>query len=564
MVIIFMAAYNAENTIRRAIDSILKQTYDDYVFYMLDNASEDGTASILEEYAKRDNRLYVLTNKINRKGWNSISFVNFARERYKNTDYYCTLDSDDEYEPNFIERMLDFMHENCLDISACGSDFSNSCTKQSMGQRKVKQNLLLKGQGFSEYFMQYHQFMRTVWGKIYSFDVLWKCNFDKCFTVNYGADTLFAMEAFHNAERVGILAGTLHKYYVSPNSGSYKFDNRRIVSDHILDDTARTFLIDKCGFISPKNEEFLLAIYFNSIKDTLNVLLNAQIDTKDKLIGLYDIFSSEHTQHLLKCGAYIKEIKKLIEIIVYWMLNQNECRKLEGAQTAAKILFSINVELSQFIASKSLECLIQEMPETVIGLLKKDYNGVLEQLKIWFERHDEDITVLSKLEIDLYHALNKTDDELFVLLTEIRKRRPCSSTELNIDVQIHEIIARYPIIAYISADLAAALSQTVLWVQKENFSRALDEFIEVSQELEVADDDAESYILLGQNLSAASDNAKAYIYFKKIWISYLLDCFRNEEAIKEIDEIGQLLQNDEDFFELRKRLEKNFLEEEHE
>ena len=70
----------------------------------------------------------------------------------------------------------------------------------------------------------------------------------------------------------------------------------------------------------------------------------------------------------------------------------------------------------------------------------------------------------------------------------------------------------------------------------------------------IADEDAEAYVLLGQNLSAAAGHTGAYVHFKKMWVSYLLDCSRNEEASRKLDELEQLLPGDEDLTALRKRL----------
>lgn len=558
-------AYNAEKTLRRAVDSILNQTYCNFTYYLCDNGSTDRTRNIIEEYSRCDDRIVPFYNIANHVYDGNEEFVQVSHGIGCGT-FFCHLDADDEYKPNFLEKMLEFMQQNNLDIAACGSDFLDAQTENILGLRLIEKDLILTDEDISGSFPKIHQFMRTLWGKIYSMSLLQKCCFENIRKVSYGSDTLFVIEAFSHANRVGILAQPLHKYYLSSKSVSYKIESKRIESDRILDDATRTFLISKCGTVNPQNNYFLSLVYFNAICDTLVVLLSSKLTFSEMIQSIQSIVTNEKTQELFN-WKFVQDDdldKRIRHPIMKWLLSQNESCKLKNAKTAVEILLMMYPDLQQSIASESLECLLQKMPEAVIDLIKKDYNRVLEQLKNWFERHDADITVLSKLEIDLYHALNKTDDELFALLTEIRKRRPCSSTELNIDDLIHEIIARHPIIAYISADLAVALSQTILWVLKENFSRALNEFIEVSQELEVSDDDAESYILLGQNLSAASDNAKAYIYFKKIWISYLLDCFRNEEALKEIAEFGQLLQNDEDFFELRKRLEKKCLEVEHE
>ena len=59
-------------------------------------------------------------------------------------------------------------------------------------------------------------------------------------------------------------------------------------------------MISKCGAVSDENLNFLWIVYFNAIKDTLNVLLNAQIGLSDKLDYLLDIFQSQHTQELIK------------------------------------------------------------------------------------------------------------------------------------------------------------------------------------------------------------------------------------------------------------------------
>jgi len=547
--------YNGEKTLRRAVDSILNQTYSDFTYYLCDNGSTDRTRKIIEEYARIDDRIVPFFNIANHVYDGNEEFVQVSHGIGKGI-FFCQLDADDEYKLDFLEKMLEFMQQNNLDIAACGSDFLDAQTGSIYGLRLIGKDLVLTDENFSHFFPKAHQFMRTLWGKIYSMSLLQKCTFENIRKVSYGSDTLFAMEAFSYARRVGILAQPLHKYYRSSKSVSYKLEPKRIESDRILDDATRTFLISKCGIVSPKNNYFLAVVYFNAICDTLIVLLGAKLAFSETIQNIQNIVTNEKTQELFS-RKYVQDDEldnRIRHAIMKWLLSQKESRKSENAGIVCEILLVMYPDLRQAIAQDSLECLLMKIPEAFNSLLQKDYSRVLEQLQIWFESCDEDIPVLTKLEIDLYYSLNKTNDEIFALLTEIRKRRPCSSTELNIDDQIREMIVGYPILANINASLAVDLSQTILWVLKENFSSALDEFIEVSQKLEIGDNDAESYILLGQNLSAASDNAGAYIYFKKIWISYLLDCLRNEEALKEIDEFGRLLPNDEDFSELRKRL----------
>ena len=47
---VIMSVYNAEQTLREAIDSILKQTYTNWEFVICDDCSSDGSYAIMQEY----------------------------------------------------------------------------------------------------------------------------------------------------------------------------------------------------------------------------------------------------------------------------------------------------------------------------------------------------------------------------------------------------------------------------------------------------------------------------------------------------------------------------------
>jgi glycosyltransferase involved in cell wall biosynthesis len=53
---------NGEDTIRRCLDSILAQEFQDFEVVICDNASDDGTPEILQEYAARDGRIRLFMN----------------------------------------------------------------------------------------------------------------------------------------------------------------------------------------------------------------------------------------------------------------------------------------------------------------------------------------------------------------------------------------------------------------------------------------------------------------------------------------------------------------------
>ena len=50
---IMMATYNGEKYLREQLDSIVDQTYKNWVLYVSDDLSSDNTVSIIQEYCKK-------------------------------------------------------------------------------------------------------------------------------------------------------------------------------------------------------------------------------------------------------------------------------------------------------------------------------------------------------------------------------------------------------------------------------------------------------------------------------------------------------------------------------
>ena len=59
-----LLVYNGERYLAQTIDSLLSQTYEDFVLLISDNASTDGTEGICRSYAALDSRIsYVRQNE---------------------------------------------------------------------------------------------------------------------------------------------------------------------------------------------------------------------------------------------------------------------------------------------------------------------------------------------------------------------------------------------------------------------------------------------------------------------------------------------------------------------
>lgn len=106
LVSIGFATRNHAELLRKALNSLLAQTYTNFELIISDNASTDETRKICEEYANKDNRIRYILQKENIGGLRNFEFVlSVARG-----DYFMWAADDDWWEPEFISvlaRALD-------------------------------------------------------------------------------------------------------------------------------------------------------------------------------------------------------------------------------------------------------------------------------------------------------------------------------------------------------------------------------------------------------------------------------------------------------------------------
>ena len=277
--------YNHAKELPRCIDSVLNQTkYADQIeYWFCDNGSTDNTREILEEYARKDPRMKLLYNEKNNE-WNEESDVFWDLPRLINEDdYFCTIDSDDEYKPDFLEKMIPFILENDLDIGIAGNDFVDAETGQIAGQRVLNEPLILDTpEKFRELFPSYHAFTRTHWSKVFSGRITkYMCLKHQCSEelwaniVGYAFDTYMVYSVLKHSKRVGIFPETFYRWSMYNTSTSYVWYYGRFNCDQIINETTEEFL-EMLGPISEQNRFFLDIIFANSLSDSIKVLLSVQ------------------------------------------------------------------------------------------------------------------------------------------------------------------------------------------------------------------------------------------------------------------------------------------------
>jgi glycosyltransferase involved in cell wall biosynthesis len=139
-------AYNAERTIKRAVDSVINQTFRDFDYTIVDHGSTDGTRLMIQEYERKDTRIhgvYLDANGVNNGDFDATIKLILEHMKVSRADYAVVLDSDDFYEKTALEHMLIFAEQNNCDVVCCGSNFVLERTGEVRGRRMMQSNVFL-------------------------------------------------------------------------------------------------------------------------------------------------------------------------------------------------------------------------------------------------------------------------------------------------------------------------------------------------------------------------------------------------------------------------------------
>ncbi len=129
---IIMGIFNCEKTVALTIQSIQKQTFQDWELFMCDDGSTDQTFQIARKFSDRDGRIHLLRNKEN---MGLAKTLNTCLEHCTG-EFIMRHDGDDLMVEKRIEKQVEYMLKHPCD--ACGSTAYLIDDKGVWGLRKAE------------------------------------------------------------------------------------------------------------------------------------------------------------------------------------------------------------------------------------------------------------------------------------------------------------------------------------------------------------------------------------------------------------------------------------------
>lgn len=320
-VTVIMPIYNVAKYLEKCISSVLKQTYNNFELFLVDDGSKDESPSIVDKFAEMDKRIVPIHQK--------NSGVDAARNvgLEKGTGKYVTfIDSDDWYDEKYLEKMVFTAEKYDCELVVCGFEpvgVDNPPKVKIISPGTVDRSEAMK------HLLGYNSFNGYVWNKLFLMNTIRNNNIR--FEDGYWAcdDVLFAGNYIFYCKKVHVITDKLY-YYRQNNtganrvrySGKVKFDKKWMKSFDVTRHFANIF----------NNSDITKACRLHEVREA-GIILRSMAAGKYKgkeykyLMNIVKknslmFFKSDEASYTQKLSVFLTRISPSLELKVWKLINK--------------------------------------------------------------------------------------------------------------------------------------------------------------------------------------------------------------------------------------------------
>ena len=282
LVSIILPVYNAELYIEKCINTVIKQSYEEWELLLIDDGSTDNTYNVITQYLVECEKIKYF--KLVNGGVSNAR--NYGLEKALG-EYIFFLDADDFLEKDCLQKAVKASKDSDSDIVIMAHyeliDKKNRCVTNN----KFNKSELICENDIIRTFLVTDKFGWEVWGKLYRRDLLVDITFDK--TMRIAEDALFLCNALLKSKKVYFLKEYEYYYRLNANSvmaQGFSERNMDIIKaiNRIFNLTEELYPLESRAF-KMKYQVWFLRRYACKIKKEEKVILKREIDNLKKILG---------------------------------------------------------------------------------------------------------------------------------------------------------------------------------------------------------------------------------------------------------------------------------------
>lgn len=307
---IIMPAYNCENTIRVAIESVINQSYDNIELIIVNDGSSDNTEKEIKSIKSEKIKYYSIKNQ-------GVSYARNYGVKHALGEYLMFIDADDEYTPHFIRKMFEEIEKSEAD-QVCASYYTVDNNNKIIGKISYK---------YYTFFspceciiqLQKNNLFNQVWNKIYKTKIIKenKIYFDE--KISIAEDEKFNLEYLNYCNKIRIIDEPLYKYKITLNGLGFSFNLKsNEIKLQIINQIEKIF--EKQKYDKSYIFESYIIQYFSLVSNIVDK--RNKKTTKEKLMQISkDIICNKKCQNIMKISK--KELRKKYKILAIIILTKN-------------------------------------------------------------------------------------------------------------------------------------------------------------------------------------------------------------------------------------------------
>lgn len=159
---VIVPVYNVEKYIRRCLDAIIAQSYENWEAILVDDGSTDSSGEICDEYARNDKR-FVVVHQEN----GGVAKARNIGLKMSSGDYLAFCDADDYYQPRMIELLVKAILYEKKDIAMCGYLFIDENNEKIETNNTMKLDCGTYSSDMLMEFMFRNKIQNYLWNKLF-------------------------------------------------------------------------------------------------------------------------------------------------------------------------------------------------------------------------------------------------------------------------------------------------------------------------------------------------------------------------------------------------------------
>lgn len=302
LVSVLVAVYNTEKYLRKCLDSIIGQTYENIEIIVVDDGSKDNSLDICKEYEKLDSRV------------KAIHQENGGLAKARNTGldnaagkYVCFLDSDDYIEKDYVECLYKGLTENDTDVAVCGY-FKDKPNGSSSDMLLGRQQVISRDESIANMYV-YNSFGAYSWNKLFKMDIVNEYNIRYDLELRMTQDLYWSTQYMMHVKNAFYVNKPLYHYIYNEDSACRKIKqtgkfNKKFLTSIKAHEKTKELLKDESEYVKLSFSERYVNTYMRLV---VNMYYSKYNDKK--LIRAAHVNVKKYIKHFLKSDAYGKAQK---------------------------------------------------------------------------------------------------------------------------------------------------------------------------------------------------------------------------------------------------------------